>query len=286
MLEPEIHEVSSEFNLEECDADKCVFIGKYKNNEVYLALFVDDGLVASNNVETFYLIIRRLSETFKITEEDSNVFVGLQIQRDRERKRLMIHQSAYTRKIIEKFGMADAKTVNMPADPHAALSPTEETDETKNNAPYREAVRSLVSLAAVSRPDIAHAVNSVSKYLSDHNATHWRVVKRIFTYLKGTSNYGIEYANSGSKAELIGFSDANYAGDIEARRSTTGYVFCLANGVVTRSSIVAAATARHVEHDGSRIRGCIDSSTRSCLDKKAVIGHRMSLQQRNNFIRR
>ena len=50
------------------------------------------------------------------------------------------------------------------------------------------------------------------------------------------SNYGIEYANGGSKAELIGFSDADYAGDIETRRSTTGYVFCLANGAVTWSS--------------------------------------------------
>ena len=76
----------SEFNLEECDADRCVFIGKYKNDEVYLALFVADGLGASNNVETLQLIIRRLSETFKITVEDSNVFVELQIERDRERK--------------------------------------------------------------------------------------------------------------------------------------------------------------------------------------------------------
>ncbi|XP_046737529.1 secreted RxLR effector protein 161-like [Diprion similis] len=94
-------------------------------------------------------------------------------------------------------------------------------------------VGSLVFLATVSRPDIAFAVNAVSKYLSKHNTTHWRAVKRIFAYLKGTIKYGIEYASGGSKAELIGFSHADYAGDIETRRSTTGYFFCFANGAVT-----------------------------------------------------
>jgi len=128
--------------------------------------------------------------------------------------------------------MANAKTVSVLADPHAALSPTEQDDEKLSNMPYREAVGSLVFLATVSRPDIAFAVNAVSK----HNAIHWRTVKRIFAYLKGMINYGIEYASGGSEAELIDFSDADYARDIETRRSTTGYVFCLANGAVTWSS--------------------------------------------------
>ena len=134
-----------------------MFTGKYKNDEVYLALFVDDGLVASKNVEKLKKIIQRLSETFKITVEDSNVFVGLQIERDKRNKRLIIHQSEYTRKIIEKFGMAEAKPANVPADPHAALSPSEENDEKPSSVPYREAVGSLVFLATVSRPDIAFA---------------------------------------------------------------------------------------------------------------------------------
>lgn len=134
-----------EFNFEECEADKCVFIGKLKKSVVYLALFVDDGLVASNSVETLKTIIQRLSETFKITVENSNTFVGLQIKRDRERKTLMIYQSDYMRKIIEKFGMANVKTVSVPADPHAALSPIEEDNKKLSNMPYREAVVSLLS---------------------------------------------------------------------------------------------------------------------------------------------
>lgn len=59
---------------------------------------------------------------------------------------------------------------------------------------------------------------------------------RIFAYLKGTIDYGIEYRSGGSEPELLGFSDADYASDIETRRSTTGYIFHLSNGPITWSS--------------------------------------------------
>jgi hypothetical protein len=99
--------------------------------------------------------------------------------------------------------------------------------------PYREAVGSLMFLAVVSRPDIAVAVNTVSKFLNNHNDEHWRAVKRIISYVSGTIEYGIEYFCSEKACELIGYSDADYANDIETRRSTTGYLFELANGPVT-----------------------------------------------------
>jgi hypothetical protein len=82
----------------------------------------------------------------------------------------------------------------------------------------------------VSRPDIAFAVNTVSKFLNNHNDEHWRAVKRIISYVSGTIEYGIEYFCSEKACELIGYSDADYANDIETRRSTTGYLFELANG--------------------------------------------------------
>lgn len=225
-----------EFEFKECEADKCVFVGRVKSEKIYLALFVDDGLIAANSIETLKLVIERLSATFNITVGDSSMFVGVQILRDRESKSLIIHQSSYTRKIIEKFGMANAKTLSVPADPHVMLAPYQDGEERSSNVPYREAVGSLVFLAAVSRPDITYAVNSVSKFVNNHKIEHWQAVKRIFAYLSGTVDYGIKYESGGSELELIGFSDADYAGDVETRRSRTGYVFCLTNGAFTWSS--------------------------------------------------
>lgn len=101
-------------------------------------------------------------------------------------------------------------------------------------------------LAIISRPDIAFAVNSVSRFLNRHNVSHWNAVKRIFAYLLSTKNYGIQYKNSGSESSLIGYSDADFAGDVETRRSTSGYLFSLAHGPVTwlsqRQSLVTTST--------------------------------------------
>lgn len=90
--------------------------------------------------------------------------------------------------------------------------------------------------AVVTRPDIAYSVNSVSKFLSNHNESHWQAVKRIYRYLVGTTKVGVMYKSGGSNSELQGFSDSDFASDVETRRSTTGYAFCLSNGIVTWSS--------------------------------------------------
>lgn len=93
----------NEFKFKECEADRCVFVGQFESEVVYLALFVDDGLVAANTKETLDFIVNKLSDTFRITVGDLDVFVGLQILRNKKEKSLIIHQSAYTRKIIDRF---------------------------------------------------------------------------------------------------------------------------------------------------------------------------------------
>lgn len=121
--------------------------------------------------------------------------------------------------------MKNAKGVSILADPQAAMYPVESEDEVISNVPYREAVGSLMFLAIESRPDIAYAVNSVSRFLSRHNSSYWQAVKRIFTYLVTSRRV----SKSWSRVKLGWFY-------IETRRSTTGCVFTLANGAVTWSS--------------------------------------------------
>lgn len=161
------------FNLKETDADKCIFFGNFKGCDVYLALFVDDGIVAAKSTETLKSIIKSLSETFEITVGDCSSFVGLQICQYRVNNTMFVHQNTYTREIIEKFGMKNSKGMCIPADHHNVLCPVESDYEEQNNVPYREAVGSLMSLAVVSRPDIAFAVNSVSRFLNRHSKCHW-----------------------------------------------------------------------------------------------------------------
>ena len=127
---------------------------------MYLALFVDDGLVASKSKNVLDLVVKYLQEHFEITLGDAQCFIGLQIERDCVNKTMFIHQNAYAMRIIDKFRMNDAKTVSIPADPNVVLEPMHK-DDVKPNVPYREAVGSLTFLAIVSRPDIAYALSAV-----------------------------------------------------------------------------------------------------------------------------
>jgi len=220
------------FKFVQSSADRCVYLSSINNDKTYLALYVDDGLLMASKIETINLILDVLKGNFDVTAGEADCFVGMQIERDRVNKKIFIHQSKYIEFILHKFAMCDAQVVNVPADPHVILEKAL-SDNELHDIPYREAVGSLLFVSLVSRPDITYAVGLVSRYLEKHNNTHWQAVKRIFRYLKGTKNLGIMYTNSEGKFNLVGFSDSDYAGDKDTRRSTTGYLFELANGPVT-----------------------------------------------------
>lgn len=104
-----------------------------------------------------------------------------------------------------------------------------------SNYPYRGAVGSLMYLSVGTRPDITHAVGIASRYLENPRIVHENAVKRIFKYLNGTINFGILYTGTDGM-QLIGYSDADHAGDVDSRRSTSGYIFKLGNGLVSWNS--------------------------------------------------
>lgn len=149
--------------------------------------------------------------------------------------------------------MSEAKATNIPADPHVTC-PSESNKENSAKIPRGSRVIDI----SRSRIETGHCVlRKLCKQICNHNENHWQSVKRIFRYLIGTTNIGIKYTNGGRAFELIGFSDSNFASDIEIRRSITGYAFCIADGLVswsfqrqklvmlstTEAEYVAAATA-------------------------------------------
>jgi hypothetical protein len=96
---------------------------------------------------------------------------------------------------------------------------------------YANAVGSLMYVMVSTRPNISHAVGVVSRYMENPGKEHWEAVKWVLRYLRGTSNYCITY-NSGSDL-VCGYVDSDFAGDLDKRRSTSGYVFTLAGGAIS-----------------------------------------------------
>lgn len=152
--------------------------------------------------------------------------LGMQIRRDRKARKLWLSQEKYVERVLERFNMKNAKSTSTPLASHFKLSKsscptTEEGEKAMEAIPYSSAVGSLMYAMVCTRPDIAHAVGVVSRFLSNPGKEHWEDVKWIFRYLRGTSKMCLR----GDLPVLEGFTDSDMAGDLDQRKSTSGYLF-------------------------------------------------------------
>ena len=90
--------------------------------------------------------------------------------------------------------------------------------------------------------DIAFVVSVLDRYLSDLSQSHWKVAKKVLRYLQGTNDPMLTYRRTNT-LEMVGFSDSNYAGCVDNKKSTSGYIFMMAEGAVSRKSLKQTLTA-------------------------------------------
>lgn len=220
-------------NLEQSKVDSCLFSEHIDGAEVIVLLYVDDGLILSCSTKAIDMLVSKLSNEFKITLGNCQYYVGMEIKRDRKDKTITITQTAYIDKIVEKCRMTDSSVISTPFDAGVILTKSEEENDL--NFPYRQAYGSLTYAATVARPDISYSVGEVSKFMANSNRSHINAVKRILRYLNHTKTLGITYGDT-KQVSLVRYTDADYARDVDTRRSTTGYAFKIGNGVVSRRS--------------------------------------------------
>lgn len=210
--------------------DPCLYIKKH----VLIALYVDDGLVASTNEKAGRDFIEQLKSRFKITTKAASYFLGMEIHKSKDGE-ITLDQKAYTEKILIKYGMANCKSVPTPA-VKATLEEQEEEDALDDsNFPYRQAVGSLSYLMVATRPDICYAVGVVSRHLDNPRKLDVKNVKRIFRYLKGTIDMRLIFKKSGKDNILLGYSDADYGGDSTTGHSTSGMIFFFSGPIMWKS---------------------------------------------------
>ena len=221
-------------------ADNCIYILTKGKTIIIVTLYVDDFLIFSNNIEATTNLKRQLSKRFDMKDlGEAQYCLGIQIIRNRKEKTISINQTKYIENILKRFNIFDCKPIGIPLDTNSkltkAMSPiTDEKREEMKKVPYQSAVGSLMYAMLGTRPDIAYSVGVISQFNSNPGKAHWIAVKRIFRYLKGTMDYSLTY--KGSESQLLGYSDADWGGNLDDRRSTTGYTFIISGGAVTWSS--------------------------------------------------
>lgn len=169
-------------------------------------------------------------------------FLGLEIEQNKD-KSIFVHQTTYAKKVLKRFNMENCNGTSTPSDPNQSMYSFDESDA--STFPYRELIGSLMYLAVGTRADIAHAVGIASRFVEKPTVVHERAAKRILKYLNKNLNFGILFLSSETN-ELLVYSDADYASDMDTRRSTSGSVFIYGGGAIswnsTRQKSVSAST--------------------------------------------
>jgi hypothetical protein len=219
------------------EEDHCVYVKRSEGSFIILSLYVDDILLAGNNKEFIKTIKEWLSSTFDMKDMGEASFVlGVKIIRGRLRKLFGLSQETYIRKVLKRFHMQDCKPIDTLVRKADSLSSemcpkTRAKIESMAQVPYANAIGNLMYAMLCTRPDICFAVGLVSRFQSNPGPAHWKVVKRILRYLRGTTDYMLCY--QGRDLRLRGNSDADWASDLDERKSTFGYTFLLGGGAIT-----------------------------------------------------
>ncbi|KAL5567336.1 hypothetical protein UlMin_030500 [Ulmus minor] len=211
-------------------------------------------------------------------------YLGIEVKQKEEG--IFISQESYAREILKKFKMNDCKPISTPVECGVKLSKHDE-GESIDPTFFKSLVGSLRYLTCT-RPDILYAVGLISRYMENPTITHFKAAKRILRYLKGTIDLSLFYSAS-NDYNLGGYSDSDSGGDIDDRKSTSGFVFfmgdtaftwmskkqpivtlssCEAEYVAATSCVCHAIWLRNLLKELSMTQ---EEPTKICVDNKSVI---------------
>lgn len=209
---------------------------KYKNGEVVMLLtvYVDD-LLLMGPTAACTKVAAQLQEKFTLTSMgEVKYLLGIEITLDSLNQQIVYSQRAHIDKLLAKFGLANSYGCWTPQ----ATSESRAKQITNiTDMPYRELVGGLQYLVSGSRPDIAHAVRHLGKFLSCFTEAHYREAQRVLRYLLQTRDYALHMdVLPGTEVSVTAFTDSDYANDPDDSKSVSGYITLLDGNVISYGS--------------------------------------------------
>jgi histone deacetylase 1/2 len=215
-------------------ADTSLFIFSQGDVCIYKLVYVDDIVIAGSTSAVVDRLVQSLSESFPIKDMGKlDYFLGLEATYTSGGMTLIQRKYA-----LDLFHRVNMENCNPTSTPLSATEPLARDTGTLLGADdsfrYRSVVGGLQYLT-LTRPDISFAVNKVCQFLSQPTDVHWESVKRILRYIKGTLQTGLHIRKSPSTGISI-FTDADWAGCVDDRRSTGGYAVFVGPNFISWSS--------------------------------------------------
>jgi len=226
------------------NSEACLFINN--TTKVIICLYVDDLAILAPSETIFNNFISSISKDFKIKNLGViKDYLGIDIDFNLNKGFIKLSQATYINKVLNKYNLQDAKIKSTPMDSYTKLEPNKEQASKEDIKLFQMLIGSLLYIMLGTRVDIAFAVIKLARFASNPSNIHFTAVKRVYKYLKGTKEYGITYYKDYSRY-ILGYCDADYAGDILSAKSTSGYIILLAGGIISwkskLQSIIAQST--------------------------------------------
>ncbi|GJY30080.1 putative ribonuclease H-like domain-containing protein [Tanacetum coccineum] len=222
--------------------DQTLFIKRQKGHILLVQIYVDDIIFGSTKKELCDEFEKLMKDKFQMSSMgELTFFLGLQVQQ--KKKGIFISQDKYVNEILRKYNYTDVKSASTPTDLEKPLVQDGDAADVDEHL-YRSMIGSLMYLTA-SRPDIMFAVCACARFQVSPKTSHLLAVKRIFRYLKGKPSLGLWYSKD-SPLELVAYTDSDYAGATQDRKSTTGGCQFLGNRLISwqckKQTVVATST--------------------------------------------
>ena len=218
----------TEYGFKRGSADTTLFIRNDKNSFVVAQIYVDDIVLGATNDSLAHSFAKEMKAMFEMSMVgELTYFLGLQVKQTDSR--IYINQAKYARNLVKRFGLDNTEHSRTPMAANAKLT-NDSSGESVDVTLYKSMIGCLLYLTA-SRPDIAFSVGVCSRFQSNPKVWHLNAVKRIIKYVGGTCDYGLFYSKD-SNLSLAGFSDSDWAGNADNRKSTTGGCFYVGANLV------------------------------------------------------
>jgi hypothetical protein len=225
------------------DADHAVFIHMRNGARSIIALYVDDITMVSKNLETINQDKEALKKYYEMTDLGEIAWIlGIRVTRDRNAGWIALSQEKFIVETLERFGKGEVRPISTPAlaNEHLKKLTTSEIDVKS----YQSAVGALMYPMLGTRPDLAYTVAVLGRHAATPGADHQRALDRTFRYLRATSNRQLVFQRGTPSGTILhGFVDADWASDVNDRKSTSGFVFMLGGAAISWSSKKQAAVA-------------------------------------------
>ena len=241
-------EIIRKFDFKENERDNCIYVKFRGSKFIFLVLYVDDILLASSDMNLLLETKRFLSSKFDMKDLGEAAYVlGIEIHRDRAKGALGLSQKEYIEKVLKKYNMHKCSALPAPivkGDKFGKWQcPINEYETAQMKAiPYASAVGSIMYAQVCTRPDLAFVTGMLGRFQSNPGPEHWKLIKKVLRYMQGTKGYMLTYRRS-DNLEVVGYSDADFAGCKDSMKSTSGYIFTFACGAISWKSSKQSVTA-------------------------------------------